>query len=85
MSSEKLTYQVDQIAEKVTQLNKEIDALDNQVNVVEKSLLVVQSNSVSVEKTVDAITNRASWLFKVITAGIVTSIIAWVVAGGLVI
>ena len=85
MSSEKLAYQVDQIAEKVEKLNKEIDALDSQVNVVEKSLLVVQGNSVVVEKTVDAITNRASWLFKVITAGVVTSVIAWVVAGGLVI
>ena len=85
MSSEKLAYQVDQIAEKVDKLNKEIDALDSQVNVVEKSLLVVQGNSQVLEKTVDAITNRASWLFKVITAGVVTAIIAWIVAGGLVI
>tara|TARA_R110002096_G_scaffold177116_1_gene353565 strand:- start:182 stop:439 length:258 start_codon:yes stop_codon:yes gene_type:complete len=85
MSSEKLAYQVDQIAEKVEKLNKEIDALDGQVNVVEKSLLVVQGNSVVLEKTVEAITSRASWLFKVITAGVVTAIIAWIVAGGLVI
>ena len=81
--TDKLNYQVGQLEDKVGELNKELDDLTQQVNVTEKSLLTLKGEVTIVEQSVDSIKNSITWLFKITSAGLVTVIIAWIVAGGL--
>jgi len=73
------------LLEKVKALQGVVDTLNNQVNLVEKNLLVLKGEASVVEQAVDSITSNTGWLYKIITAGFVTAIIGWVVAGGLVV
>jgi len=79
----KLPYQVEQLEDKLARLQTELDGLDKQVTEVEKNLLVLKGEASVVEQAVATITNNTGWLFKIIVAGFVTTIVGWIVAGGL--
>jgi len=81
--TDKMTYQVDQLEDKVKRLHEELLTLNTQVIAVEKNLLVLRGEATLVEKEVTSMASKSGWLYKIITAGFVTAIIAWIVAGGL--
>jgi len=81
--TDKLNYQVDQLTSKVDLLHAELDALDEQVTSVEKNLLILKGEATVVEKSVASITTSTNWLFKIVSAGFVTAVIGWIIAGGL--
>ena len=81
--TDKLIYQVDQLEEKLKKLHSEFDDLNAQVIEVEKNLLLLKSEAASVEQSVKTMKDKSGWLYKIITAGFVSAIIGWIVAGGL--
>tara|TARA_R110002126_G_scaffold10818_1_gene49355 strand:- start:3153 stop:3407 length:255 start_codon:yes stop_codon:yes gene_type:complete len=81
--TDKLIYQVDQLEEKLKKLHTEFDDLNAQVIEVEKNLLLLKSEAASVEQSVKTMKDKSGWLYKIITAGFVSAIIGWIVAGGL--
>ena len=81
--TDEMNYQVDQLEDKVKRLHEELITLNAQVIAVEKNLLVLRGEATLVEKEVTSMASKSGWLYKIITAGFVTSIIAWIVAGGL--
>lgn len=82
--TDKMIYQVEQLEDKVKRLHEELVSLNTQVIAVEKNLLVLKGEATLVEKEVTSMSTKSGWLYKIVTAGFVTSIIAWIVAGGLV-
>ena len=81
--TDKLIYQVDQLEDKLKQLHAEFDDLNSQVTQVEKNLLVLKGEAVVVEQAVKSMTNKSGWLYKIVTAGFVSALIGWIIAGGL--
>ena len=81
--TDKMIYQVEQLEDKVKRLHEELVSLNTQVIAVEKNLLVLKGEATLVEKEVTSMSTKSGWLYKIVTAGFVTSIIAWIVAGGL--
>ena len=81
--TDKLIYQVDQLEEKLKQLHTEFDDLNAQVIEVEKNLLVLKGEATQVGQSVKTMKEKSGWLYKIITAGFVSAIIGWIVAGGL--
>ena len=80
---DKLNYQVGELDDKVKRLHSELDTLNQQVIAVEKNILILKGEATIVEQAVTTMTKNSGWLYKVITAGFVTAIITFVVAGGL--
>jgi len=80
---DKLNYQVSEMEDKLKRLTAELDILNLQVIAVEKNILILKGEATVVEQAVATMTKNSGWLYKVITAGFVTAIIGFVVAGGL--
>ena len=79
----KIPYQLEMLEARYTTLQEKLDTITAQVVTAEKSLIVLEGKSAVVEKALGGIQSKSGWLYKIITAGFITAIIGWIVAGGL--